>query len=141
MLSERFANKIDRTKFQMKVYSKYVEERQKKQDEKYSDEEIQLNEDIVIELNKIAKKLNCTLNDLVNIILKEKIIEIEGRDLGFDESMSTICLQELLIAAENNEDLEDEIFKEKVLIVDSMDFTKKVVLLPINEYEKLNSMF
>lgn len=140
MLNERFLDKLDNVDFQLKVYERYLQNRKTYEvDENHCvSESIELNEDIEKELFQLSQKLNCTLNDLVNIILREKIIEIIGEDTGFKETISTIALEELLHLSIDNEELENEIFKEKMLIVDSLDFNKKVVLLPYIEYEKLS---
>jgi len=139
MLNERFANKLDNVDFQLKVYERYVQNRKTYEVDINNciEESIDLNEDIEKELFQLSQKLNCTLNDLVNIILREKIIEIIGEDTGFKETISTIALEELLHLSIDNEELENEIFKEKMLIVDSVDFNNKVVLLPYSEYEEL----
>lgn len=93
MISKRFLEKMDATEFEKNVFKSYLKQR----DEHLikSNTSVVLDDDNLKYLKKLAQTHKCSLTDVINIILKEKIIQ-----------------------------LEEEIFKEKLLIIDSFDLSK-----------------
>lgn len=132
----------DKNKLNKSVWQRYINSSffNKLDEENVIEESIQLEKEVFEHLTKLSLELKIDVNKLINIILTEMIaLNIEGNN-DIENSLSSFMFQELLIEAENNKELEASIFKEKTLIVDSLNIEKRFIWIPEEEYLKLKNI-